>query len=196
MARDLSLTYVCDCPGDAHILVTTDLAARGLDELDVRHVVQFDFAKSAADYVHRCGRTARAGKAGEVTSLVTKHDTELVRAIREATKRGEDLVAAGEAHSRTQRARAATELQPVKPQRPKGGGRGAASGGSARPAAAAAAFPDCRGISTHEPQQQRPGGSDKAQGRGNGGGSRGRGASAFGRGRGGSKARRSKQAAR
>eukprot|EP00966_Prymnesium_polylepis_P213891 4953556-Prymnesium_polylepis.1 len=79
------------CKGDAHILVTTDLAARGLDNLDVRHVVQFDFPKSAADYVHRCGRTARAGKRGTVHSLVTKHDTELVRAIREANKKGEDV---------------------------------------------------------------------------------------------------------
>ena len=38
---------------EAHVLVTTDLAARGLDELKVSHVLQFDFAKSAADYVHR-----------------------------------------------------------------------------------------------------------------------------------------------
>ena len=78
------------------MLVTTDLAARGLDELDVQHVVQFDFAKSAADYVHRCGRTARAGKRGEVTSLVTKSDSTLVQAVREAQRKGGDIVAAGD----------------------------------------------------------------------------------------------------
>ena len=93
------------------MLVTTDLAARGLDQLDVEHVVQFDFAKSAADYVHRCGRTARAGRSGTVTNLVTKHDMGLVRTIRDAQKRGKDLVSAGEEQQKTQRARAQTELK-------------------------------------------------------------------------------------
>ena len=41
--------------------VATDLAARGLDTLDVEHVVQFDFPRSAAEYLHRAGRTARNG---------------------------------------------------------------------------------------------------------------------------------------
>jgi superfamily II DNA/RNA helicase len=82
---------------EAHVLVTTDLAARGLDELKVGHVVQFDFARSAADYVHRCGRTARAGRRGTVTSLVTKGDRELVRAIQKAQKEGQDLLLAGDA---------------------------------------------------------------------------------------------------
>ena len=79
-ANERAANYKAFLRSEAHILVTTDLAARGLDQLDVSHVVQFDFAKSAADYVHRCGRTARAGKRGTVTSLVTKSDTELVRA--------------------------------------------------------------------------------------------------------------------
>ncbi|KAL4542425.1 hypothetical protein Ndes2526B_g09385 [Nannochloris sp. 'desiccata'] len=44
------------------ILVCTDAAARGLDIENVTHVVQADFAGSAIDYLHRVGRTARAGK--------------------------------------------------------------------------------------------------------------------------------------
>uniref|UniRef100_A0A7S2BW37 RNA helicase n=1 Tax=Haptolina brevifila TaxID=156173 RepID=A0A7S2BW37_9EUKA len=124
--------------GEAHVLVTTDLAARGLDNLDVAHVVQFDFAKSAADYVHRCGRTARAGRTGTVTSLVTKADIELVRAIREAQRQGGDLIAAGAEHERRQRTRAATELQ-VAPR---------AHSGRPKADAVAAVFPDCRGISS------------------------------------------------
>jgi ATP-dependent RNA helicase SrmB len=44
--------------------VATDLAARGLDTLDVKHVVQFDFPRSAAEYLHRAGRTARNGARG------------------------------------------------------------------------------------------------------------------------------------
>lgn len=83
-----------------HVLVATDLAARGLDTLDVEHVVQFDFPRSAAEYLHRAGRTARNGARGTCTSLVTKFDTDLVRAIRAATSSGEDIVQAGEVVAR------------------------------------------------------------------------------------------------
>jgi len=48
------------------------LSARPTGEHQVEHVVQFDFPKSAADYLHRCGRTARAGSRGASHSLVTK----------------------------------------------------------------------------------------------------------------------------
>jgi superfamily II DNA/RNA helicase len=51
------------------VLVCTDAAARGLDLSTVTHVVQADFASSAVDFIHRAGRTARAGKTGTVTSL-------------------------------------------------------------------------------------------------------------------------------
>jgi superfamily II DNA/RNA helicase len=94
-ANERSANFSRFVDGAAHVLVTTDLAARGLDELQVGHVIQFDFAKSAADYLHRCGRTARAGRRGTVTSLVTKSDRELVRAIQKAHKDGSDLVTAG-----------------------------------------------------------------------------------------------------
>ena len=83
--------------GDAHVLVATDLAARGLDRLGVAHVVQFDFAKSAEEYLHRAGRTARAGASGTIHSLVTKGDQPLVHAIQKAYRAGEDNVSAGEA---------------------------------------------------------------------------------------------------
>jgi superfamily II DNA/RNA helicase len=76
------------------VLVTTDIAARGLDNLDVSHVVQFDFPRSGAEYLHRCGRTARAGRRGTSHSLVTKFDTELVRALRAAHAKGEDMLEA------------------------------------------------------------------------------------------------------
>ncbi|KAJ1633157.1 P-loop containing nucleoside triphosphate hydrolase protein [Pavlovales sp. CCMP2436] len=67
--------------GKTDILVCSDLAARGLDGLDISHVVQFDFARSVVDYLHRSGRTARAGKRGRVTSLVTKYDTALAKEV-------------------------------------------------------------------------------------------------------------------
>ncbi|KAH9128884.1 hypothetical protein LEN26_001047 [Aphanomyces euteiches] len=67
--------------GKATILVCTDLAARGLDFADVDHVINFDFPKSLVDYLHRAGRTGRAGKRGVVTNLVTKHDAATARAM-------------------------------------------------------------------------------------------------------------------
>lgn len=70
------------------VLVCTDAAARGLDIPDVSHVVQADFAGSAMDFIHRIGRTARAGKAGTVTSLYTAEVEPLVNAIREAVAEG------------------------------------------------------------------------------------------------------------
>lgn len=62
---------------NANILVTTDLASRGLDVKGVTHVVHFDLANDQKQYVHRAGRTARAGESGTVVSIVT--EGELVR---------------------------------------------------------------------------------------------------------------------
>ncbi|KAH9616975.1 hypothetical protein KSS87_012792 [Heliosperma pusillum] len=76
--------------GDCPTLVCTDLAARGLD-LDVDHVIMFDFPKNSVDYLHRTGRTARMGAKGKVTSLVTKRDVPLATRIEEAMKKNESL---------------------------------------------------------------------------------------------------------
>jgi ATP-dependent RNA helicase RhlB len=56
--------------GDLPVLVGTDVAARGLHIPDVTHVVNYDLPEDAEDYVHRIGRTARAGAAGDAISLV------------------------------------------------------------------------------------------------------------------------------
>ncbi|PSC71941.1 DEAD-box ATP-dependent RNA helicase 39 [Micractinium conductrix] len=71
------------------LLVCTDLAARGLDIPGrVDHVVNFDFPLNPIDYLHRTGRTARAGATGRITSLVTKGDRVLAERIEEALQRG------------------------------------------------------------------------------------------------------------
>ncbi|XP_057762290.1 DEAD-box ATP-dependent RNA helicase 39-like [Arachis stenosperma] len=77
---------------DRPTLVCTDLAARGLD-LDVDHVVMFDFPLNSIDYLHRTGRTARMGAKGKVTSLVTKKDLILATRIEEAMRKNESLEA-------------------------------------------------------------------------------------------------------
>ncbi|KAL4651690.1 hypothetical protein ACB092_01G179300 [Castanea dentata] len=76
--------------GDCPSLVCTDLAARGLD-LDVDHVIMFDFPSNSIDYLHRTGRTARMGAKGKVTSLVTRKDLILATRIEEALRKNESL---------------------------------------------------------------------------------------------------------
>lgn len=65
----------------ARILVATDVAARGLDIPDVGLVINYDIPRDPDDYIHRVGRTARAGRRGTSISLVGQRDVELVQAI-------------------------------------------------------------------------------------------------------------------
>ena len=67
--------------GKVKVLVATDIAARGLDIEDLPHVVNFDLPHVAEDYVHRIGRTGRAGATGEALSLVCSEDRPLLGAI-------------------------------------------------------------------------------------------------------------------
>jgi len=60
--------------GKTSILVATDVAARGIDVSDISHVINFDMPRTADVYVHRIGRTGRAGKKGIAISLVEAHD--------------------------------------------------------------------------------------------------------------------------
>lgn len=59
-----------------NILVCTDVAARGLDIKNVTHVYNYDIPKTAEEYTHRIGRTARAGKEGMAINIVTNRDYE------------------------------------------------------------------------------------------------------------------------
>ncbi len=63
------------------LLVASDVAARGLDIDDLSHVFNFDVPYNPEDYVHRIGRTGRAGKEGRAFSIATPADSELVSAI-------------------------------------------------------------------------------------------------------------------
>jgi superfamily II DNA/RNA helicase len=67
--------------GDIQILVASDVAARGLDIVDMSHVFNFDVPFSPEDYVHRIGRTGRAGKIGHSFTLATPSEGDLVQAI-------------------------------------------------------------------------------------------------------------------
>ena len=74
--------------GEVDVLVCTDSAARGLDVPGVAHVVQAEFALNAVDYLHRAGRTARAGAPGRLTSLYDEEAAQLVAAVRSAVEAG------------------------------------------------------------------------------------------------------------
>ena len=67
--------------GRAEILISTDLAARGLDIEDVDYVIHIDLPEDVRTYRHRAGRTARAGKAGAVISLVDAKEVDKLKAL-------------------------------------------------------------------------------------------------------------------
>lgn len=76
------------------VLVATDIAARGLDIEGLPHVVNFELPEVAEDYVHRIGRTGRAGMEGHAVSLVAPEERDLLRAIEKLLKRRIDLTKA------------------------------------------------------------------------------------------------------
>lgn len=67
--------------GSFKILVATDIAARGIDVLDISHVVNYDMPDSTDAYTNRIGRTGRIGKTGDAFTLVTSEDAAMVRAL-------------------------------------------------------------------------------------------------------------------
>lgn len=72
--------------GRVKILVATDVAARGLDINDLTHVINFSLPRDVESYVHRIGRTGRAGKKGLALSIVAPHEVRLMKRIQQVTK--------------------------------------------------------------------------------------------------------------
>lgn len=72
--------------GRIDILVATDVAARGLDVERISHVVNYDIPHDTSSYVHRIGRTGRAGRQGDAILLMTPRERYLLRSIEKATK--------------------------------------------------------------------------------------------------------------
>ena len=81
--------------GSLQVLVATDIAARGLDIVDLPHVVNFELPNVPEDYVHRIGRTGRAGQTGDAVSLVAPDERKLQVAIERLLKKkiDEEIVA-------------------------------------------------------------------------------------------------------
>jgi superfamily II DNA/RNA helicase len=64
------------------VLIATNVAARGLDVPDISHVINYDIPEDVETYIHRIGRTARAGRSGEAIMFVGQYDLEVFDAIR------------------------------------------------------------------------------------------------------------------
>tara|TARA_B110001452_G_scaffold264682_1_gene268088 strand:- start:1497 stop:2936 length:1440 start_codon:yes stop_codon:yes gene_type:complete len=78
--------------GDVQVLVCTGLASRGIDFADVAHVVQYDMASNAVEFMHRIGRTARAGKPGATTCLYSDGPQgDLAETLRDAVEQGKPI---------------------------------------------------------------------------------------------------------
>ena len=67
--------------GSIHVLVATDLAARGLDVMEISHIINYDIPEDPSIYVHRIGRTARMGKTGSAMTFVTREQGKELTAI-------------------------------------------------------------------------------------------------------------------
>ncbi|MEC5384518.1 DEAD/DEAH box helicase [Uliginosibacterium sp. H3] len=106
--------------GELQVLVATDIAARGLDIVELPHVVNFELPNVPEDYVHRIGRTGRAGATGEALSLVAPDEAKYLADIEKLTKK-----------QLTRVTPPAFELPPVsaddsmarEPRQPRNGGR-------------------------------------------------------------------------
>ena len=69
------------------MLIATDVAARGIDIQQLPYVVNFELPRSANDYIHRIGRTGRAGQQGYAVALITEEDEEHFRLIEKRMKK-------------------------------------------------------------------------------------------------------------
>jgi ATP-dependent RNA helicase RhlE len=114
--------------GDLQVLVATDIAARGIDIDQLPHVVNFELPNVPEDYVHRIGRTGRAGAQGEAISLVCVDEESFLRDIERLIKRSipREVVAGFEPDPHA-------VAQPIQIGRQTLGGGGARSGGRGAP---------------------------------------------------------------
>ena len=113
--------------GECDVLVATDVAARGIDVAGISHVINFDLPRFAEDYVHRIGRTGRAGATGTAIALVGRDDVQPLRRIERFTQHKIDVreVAGMEARNpRPQERRAGSGGGGYGNKRPQGGSGG------------------------------------------------------------------------
>jgi len=128
--------------GNVRVLVATDIAARGLDIEQLPPVVNVDLPEVAQDYVHRIGRTGRAGATGQAISLVSADEIHLLQDIERLTQQllPRSLVEGYEPKTPLPESKLRPPAKPKKPKKPQGERSSSQS-------------------STHQPDQRSPGGN-------------------------------------
>ena len=161
--------------GDIRALVATDIAARGIDIDELPHVVNYEIPNVSEDYVHRIGRTGRAGNSGEAVSLVCLDEEGFMQDIERFTKQNIEVVVVP-----------GFEADPGERAEPLAMGRQTIWGGLGKPpsrevmqaAAKAARSEMMTRIRENKPQTGRGPGAGNSGNGGGGGGNAGRGRSA------------------
>jgi ATP-dependent RNA helicase RhlE len=138
-ARTKALSEFKD--GKLQVLVATDIAARGIDIDQLPHVVNYDLPNVPEDYVHRIGRTGRAGATGEAVSLVCVDELDLLRDIEKLIKRSlpKEIVVGFEPDPNAKPQPIQLRSQNAPGRRPQGQGRSGGGGGGAAKSGNAAA---------------------------------------------------------
>jgi ATP-dependent RNA helicase RhlE len=114
--------------GGARVLVATDIASRGIDVTGVSHVINYDLPLEAETYVHRIGRTARAGASGKAVSFCSTEERGLLRDIERLLRMSVPEDVDHTFHSETARLASGAAARPTRPgrgsgRRPAGRGR-------------------------------------------------------------------------
>jgi len=115
--------------GRTRVLVATDIAARGIDVPGITHVINFDLPNIPESYVHRIGRTARAGRKGVAISFCDVDERAYLKDIEKLTRQKLDVV---EDHPFVSDVPQGTRATRTASSRPRGAGRGGRSGGGGR----------------------------------------------------------------
>jgi ATP-dependent RNA helicase RhlE len=117
--------------GHCRVLVATDIAARGIDIDGISHVINYEMPNVPDQYVHRIGRTARAGREGMAISLVAEDELYYLRDIEKITRMEIGVLPAPEGLENKVSPAPSRDIKPVKPklENNRGGGRGRPSRG-------------------------------------------------------------------
>ena len=119
--------------GRAHVLIATDVAARGIDVSDIQCVINYNMPMNSEDYVHRIGRTGRAGKTGTSISFFSQDDEDLIpELVPILTESQQEIPAEFSEFIANRRAKRYEMLRGNAPRRGGSGGRGGFRGGARR----------------------------------------------------------------
>jgi len=151
--------------GEVTFLAASDVAARGLDIPEVSHIFNYDVPVQAEDYVHRIGRTGRAGRQGFALTLVTSDDGKVFREIEAFSDRPAEWIgeAPGDDDFDTRRGRRGRgRAGPAKSSHPTKGGKRPGTGRRSPPKRVADADDSAAKERTTKPAAERDGGRKKA----------------------------------